>query len=309
MKTYIFDLVKRFKRTSEVLDAKTILCNKTWLVFSDSGEKEVYVFMEDGKLVISVNGVVTMGTWLYITANKSLVISGNGQSFLVHPFLFKNILALVQDGTDNCAFLLDDTISELENFKCLPHISKYIKDRISQTNNLSVSHSDSKYYFGESGKIVYCDWDNEHRHPYHYVEMRQVSRNHGIGMRGIYYWGNNLADVCAYSSDGKTFCAIIEQGKLKYLHYNENKRCSLSWECFEKLIENKRWFTTEYVHTGDYYLTCCYRDSGDLLSEEEWMSKNGKAFKKKLLRFRKELQDFLGFDPVSSPYWRQLGEL
>lgn len=44
MKTYLFDTFNRYKRFSEKLDAKTILCNKSWWVFNDSGEKEVYIF-------------------------------------------------------------------------------------------------------------------------------------------------------------------------------------------------------------------------------------------------------------------------
>ena len=50
MKAFIFDLINKLQRTSNTLDAKAILCNKTWRVFSDTGEKEVYIFMEDGKL-------------------------------------------------------------------------------------------------------------------------------------------------------------------------------------------------------------------------------------------------------------------
>jgi len=65
MKAFIFDLVNKLQRTSNTLDAKAILCNKTWRVFSDTGEKEVYIFMEDGKLVISVNGAAVIGSWMY----------------------------------------------------------------------------------------------------------------------------------------------------------------------------------------------------------------------------------------------------
>lgn len=115
MKTFLFDIINKVKRSSESLDAKTILCNKTWRVFSEDGAKEVYIFMENGSLVISVDGKVVMGSWIYIQANHSLVISGNDQNYLVHPYLLDNILALSIDGTNQCSFLIDETHKELEN--------------------------------------------------------------------------------------------------------------------------------------------------------------------------------------------------
>ena len=109
MKTYLFDIINRYKRFSEELDAKTIICNKAWWVFNDSGEKEVYIFNEDGTLFISVSGKVTNATWQYIAANRSLIISGNSQSYMVHPAFYDQVIfALQVDGTDDCAFLVDE---------------------------------------------------------------------------------------------------------------------------------------------------------------------------------------------------------
>lgn len=142
MKTFIFDLFNKVKRTSEALDAKTILCNKTWRVFTDSNEKEVYIFMEDGKLVISYNGVVTMGSWIYIPANHSLVISGNNQNFLVHPILCNNILSLVVDGTNQCAFLLDDTQNELKKINTLEKVSTYLSRHKNSNPKQTKNHID-----------------------------------------------------------------------------------------------------------------------------------------------------------------------
>ena len=96
MKTYLFDTFNRYKRFSEELDAKTILCNKSWWVFNDSGEKEVYIFNTDGSLIISVSGKVTNATWKYIPANKSVIISGNNQSYMVHPAFYDNMIFALQ---------------------------------------------------------------------------------------------------------------------------------------------------------------------------------------------------------------------
>lgn len=115
MKTYLFDALNRFRRFSENLDVKAALCNKPWQVFNDSGEKELYIFQEDGTLLVTYSGRVTHSTWQYIAANKSIVISAGEQSYMVHPAFMDNVLfALQVDGTNECAFLIDE--NNVQNF-------------------------------------------------------------------------------------------------------------------------------------------------------------------------------------------------
>lgn len=115
MKTFLFDTLNRFRRFSENLDVKATLCNRPWQVFNDSGEKELYIFQEDGTLLITYSGRVTHSTWQYIAANKSIVISAGQQSYMVHPaFMDKVLFALQVDGTNECAFLIDE--NNAQNF-------------------------------------------------------------------------------------------------------------------------------------------------------------------------------------------------
>lgn len=133
MKTFLLDTFNRYKRLSESLDIETILCNKTWFVFNNSGEKEIYIFQEKGKLLISLNGKVTHGTWEYIHANKSLIISGNNQSYMVHAAYVDNTLfALNIDGTNEYAFLIDE------------HNKQHFQPQ---------SYNDIKYYFQAKERI------------------------------------------------------------------------------------------------------------------------------------------------------------
>lgn len=130
MKTYLFDTFNRYKRFSEELDAKTILCNKSWWVFNDSGEKEVYIFNTDGTLIIAVSGMVTNATWQYITANKSLIISGNNQSYMVKPAFFDNqIFALQVDGTNDYAFLIDENNLPSTEIHSLADLKSYFVEK------------------------------------------------------------------------------------------------------------------------------------------------------------------------------------
>lgn len=130
MKTYLFDTINRYKRLSENLDVKVVLCNKSWIVFNNSGEKETYIFQENGNLIISLNGEVTNATWQYISANKSLIISGNEQSYMVHAAYVDDILFVLQiDGTQNCAFLIDENNKQYFLSQTYNDIKQYFQSK------------------------------------------------------------------------------------------------------------------------------------------------------------------------------------
>ena len=139
MKTYLFDTFNRYKRFSDKLDAKTILCNKSWWVFNDNGDKEVYIFQTDGSLIISIKGRVSYSTWKYITANQSIIITSGEQAYMVKPaFVDGNILALQVDGTDEYAFLIDEQKLKELVFKTYNDILEYFSEKEKALESVSV---------------------------------------------------------------------------------------------------------------------------------------------------------------------------
>lgn len=113
MKLYLFDTINRFKRYSEMLDVKTKICNRPWIVFNDGGEKEVYKFKEDGTINIVLSGRVTRGTWEYDPTDKTIIISASDQSYMVHPGMYDDMLLAFQvDGTNECSFLIEENNSK-----------------------------------------------------------------------------------------------------------------------------------------------------------------------------------------------------
>lgn len=109
MKTYLFDTINRYKRFSEKLDVKTVICNKSWWVFNDSGEKELYIFNPNGSLDVIYSGRVTEGSWRYVPANKSIIVKANSESFMLDPAFVDNaIFALKLNGTDQYVFMIDE---------------------------------------------------------------------------------------------------------------------------------------------------------------------------------------------------------
>lgn len=128
MKTYLMNVLNKYNWFSESLDIKATLCNKSWLIFNDLGYKELYVFLENGELITSNNGVVTNAKWRYLVANKTLVLSFNSESYMFHPSFVNDILfVLRQDGIDRFLFLIDE--SRLNSFrpKSILDLESYFK--------------------------------------------------------------------------------------------------------------------------------------------------------------------------------------
>lgn len=130
MKTYLLDILNKYNRFSENLDVKTILCNKSWWIFNDSGNKELYIFQDDSSLIASVNGNVNNGTWQYIPANKSLIISFKEQSYMLHPSFIDNVVfALQQDGTERFLFMINEEQFNSFQLKSLNDLKSYFKKK------------------------------------------------------------------------------------------------------------------------------------------------------------------------------------
>lgn len=110
------------------MDVKTIICNKTWWVFNDTNEKEVYIFQMDGGLIISQSGVVTMASWMYVMANRAIMVTTNGKMQMLNPKFVDNSLMVLQlDGTQECYFLIDENNKEHFAPKTLEQLEEYLE--------------------------------------------------------------------------------------------------------------------------------------------------------------------------------------
>lgn len=130
MKTYITNILNRYKRYSENQDVKTAICNRSWWVFNDCGEKELYIFQEDNTLIISLSGRVTKGTWEYVPTNRSLIITAKNESYMLHLAFMDNILfALQVDGTQKYSFMIDENNRASFKPKTLRELQCYFEEK------------------------------------------------------------------------------------------------------------------------------------------------------------------------------------
>ena len=154
MKTYLFETLNRYKRFSESLDAKAVLSNKAWIVFNDEGEKQVYIFQEDGTVLITTNGIGSVKTWKYIPANKSILIKGDGNRFVMlrTAFVDENILAFQLDGTDRYAFMIDENNKALFAPKTLEELNTYLVDKLDKEKQKQIEQQNKDNELAEKAK-------------------------------------------------------------------------------------------------------------------------------------------------------------
>ena len=154
MKTYLLETLNRYKRFSESLDAKAVLSNKAWVVFNDEGEKQVYIFQEDGTVLITTNGIGSVKTWKYIPANKSILINGDGNRFVMlrTAFVDENILAFQLDGTDRYAFMIDENNKALFAPKTLEELNIYLVDKLDKEKQILIEQQNKENEFAEKAK-------------------------------------------------------------------------------------------------------------------------------------------------------------
>lgn len=154
MKTYLFETLNRYRRFSESLDAKAVLSNKAWIVFNDEGEKQVYIFQEDGTVLITTNGIGSVKTWKYIPANKSILINGedNGFVMLRTAFVDENILAFQLDGTDRYAFMIDENNKALFAPKTLEELNTYLVDKLDKEKQKQIEQQNKDNELAEKAK-------------------------------------------------------------------------------------------------------------------------------------------------------------
>ena len=128
MKTYFLDAIKRIKRFSEKFNVSTTLCDKTWVVFNDTGEREVYIFLPDESVFITSDGIGIKGKWHWVSANESLIINKDDNVLMFHPaFIDNTILALTLDGTNKMAFLIEQGNQNAFAAKNLSQLEKYFE--------------------------------------------------------------------------------------------------------------------------------------------------------------------------------------
>lgn len=114
MKSYIISSIEETMNLGKKLDSIAMLQNKEWTVYTDDpSPREKFIFMKDGRLINSINGLTTNYKWEYISINSSIIIEDSNSTLLFKiVFCDKNILILNLDGTREFCFLINTSNAE-----------------------------------------------------------------------------------------------------------------------------------------------------------------------------------------------------
>ena len=129
MKYFLLNSIKRIKQYSQQLDAESVLSNKSWYVFSDTGEKIVFMFRSNAELLIVVNGKVNKGKW-ELLPNKVLLIDLGSESYLYNSAFVENqLLALNLDGANDCLIMIEEGLKNQLALNSVDKIDKYLENK------------------------------------------------------------------------------------------------------------------------------------------------------------------------------------
>jgi len=107
MKEYLSHLLPRLIQFSESLDSKELLVDQPWVYVDQSRNKQRYIFKRDGKLIMSLNGDVRVGSWEYISSTGALLIDwGHEKILVIQRFIDRGVLFLKKDSFFEDPFLL-----------------------------------------------------------------------------------------------------------------------------------------------------------------------------------------------------------
>ena len=124
MKEYLSHLLPRLIEFNYSLDRKELFIEQPWVYIDENRNKHQYIFRRDGKLIISLNGEVRVGSWEYISATDGLLLDlGTDKDLWKHRFIDKGVLLLRKDN------LFDDSLL-LVNQKVVAdqNVEKYIRN-------------------------------------------------------------------------------------------------------------------------------------------------------------------------------------
>ena len=117
MKTYLINSIKQVSVNSQSWDTISTLKAQEWIVYNeDPSQVEKFLFIDDKKLLVSVNGKSSYSKWDYIKVNSSLIIDDEINKYLLKIVVCnKDIIVLNVDSTNNYSFLINSKSSVLRN--------------------------------------------------------------------------------------------------------------------------------------------------------------------------------------------------
>ncbi len=129
MKRFPLKSITRIKKHNLQLEVKSILLNNSWFVFSDTGEKIVFMFRSNSELLIDINGKVCKGNWELLAANILLIDMGSESYLYEATFVEKQFLALSLDESNDYLILIEEGFKNQLALNSNERIDHYLENK------------------------------------------------------------------------------------------------------------------------------------------------------------------------------------
>ena len=106
MITYIQQLLPRIRAFSSDLDKKELFVDKLFTLLQPNNEVHQYTFNRDKRLILSIDGITTLGTWELLATGQLLINRGKDIITLDFDFLHKDVLIMKMGGTEDNPFII-----------------------------------------------------------------------------------------------------------------------------------------------------------------------------------------------------------
>lgn len=195
---YINNILPKINKLSQRLDALSKLQGEPWVVLNDSSKIQKLIFQSNDELIVSTNGVVSIGKWKYLVQANSILIDVNDEKRLYnHQFVDNAIMIWKLDGTISEYFMLAN-----ENLVPNLDIVRYIERKYIDKNNYNFINTKAiltkKIELINGDKIeIYTD-DNVY-------EGKEVMLNNSKPENGIY----KSTEFKRYEINEAKFCMNI----------------------------------------------------------------------------------------------------
>lgn len=106
MLQYLKNIIPRIEQFSKKLDKIEVFVEKPWVLIDDDSNTHEYEFCRDGRLILSVNGNVTIGKWEFRTGTNRLLLDIGFETVLLqHAFINDALFILKRSGFDTLPFV------------------------------------------------------------------------------------------------------------------------------------------------------------------------------------------------------------
>lgn len=138
MNDFLSSILPRIRQFSTSLNEKERFVEKPWGMIDFEGNRCQYIFLRNGRLLRSINGIVTEGKWEYLPSVNSLIIEIDFKKVMMkHLFFDEHALVLsIDDFSDRFLFLANENlIPEL-------NVQKYLKQLTRSNKSYSIELRD-----------------------------------------------------------------------------------------------------------------------------------------------------------------------